>query len=482
MKKISVAAIIITLFTLISCQTTGGKGTADDKAIANGITAWNEKSPEAAKAFWVEIKDPVSNKKYLGFLDSYNNGVKFISDASTLKTSDEAKLSVACEKSIQMLSSLDAALTLPAETKKSGMTLAEGRVRFLFASGKITAARDLSTRAVKVFGESETLAAMNKESDVILASRSRQADAETAAKKIENSASFDEKILDYDSAVTAYSKAESALAADAAKVGVSKNANVVAEALQLKKQRQALNVEREKILREQAYLYKDRIGEEFARTPDKGTSGNITMEELLKHEESVKANIESIYQEMVVFAARYPDTIGNDILTDISDQKKDLDAKIAQVTVEIRTAKEIASRGKVATPVMIGLFNPAPGTAAEGKKSRPAEFSATNAKKAEYWWGMVSIPAKEMNDLVITLKDNRAVRVFPENTKNGSLIKSNKLVDLVNRGYKVGNSWPVLNAGSQLTSDKYFFEIQPGKTNDYEGEVVVYSSFIVRMR
>ena len=95
---------------------------------------------------------------------------------------------------------------------------------------------------------------------------------------------------------------------------------------------------------------------------------------------------------------------------------------------------------------------------------------------------MVSIPNKEMNDLVITLKDNRTVRVFSENTKSGKLIEKKNMKDLVNRGYKVGNSWPVLNAGSQLTSNKYFFEVQKGKTPDYEGEVVVYSSFIVRMR
>ncbi len=482
MRKISAAAIIVTLFTLISCATTGGSGTADDKAIARGIAAWNDKSPEAAKAFWVGIKDPVSNKKYLGFIDTYNNGVKVLSDTSGLKASDEAKLSAACEKSIQTFSSLDAALTLPVETKKNGMTLAEGRVRVLIASGKLTASRDLSVRAVKVFGESEALAAMNKEVDVILASRARQAEADAAVLKIDSSPDFDGKIAAFDAAAAAYSKAENALASDAAKAGVAKNGGVAAEALQLKKKRQGLNVDREKLLREQAYLYKDRINEEFARTPDKGTGGTITMEELLKHEESVKANIETIYQEMVAFASRYPDAIGSDILTDISDQKKDLDAKIAQVNAEIRTAKEIASRGKVAMPVMIGLFNPAPGTAEEGKKSRPAQFSAANAKKAEYWWGMVSIPKKEMNDLVITLKDNRPVRVFSENTKSGSLIKPNKLADLVNRGYKIGNSWPVLNAGTQLGSDKYFFEIQPGKTTDYEGEVVVYSSFIVRMR
>jgi hypothetical protein len=54
--------------------------------------------------------------------------------------------------------------------------------------------------------------------------------------------------------------------------------------------------------------------------------------------------------------------------------------------------------------------------------------------------------------------------------------------DLVSRGSKVGTSWPVLNAGSQLATDTYFFEIQPGKTGGYEGEVVVYSSFMTRVR
>ena len=62
------------------------------------------------------------------------------------------------------------------------------------------------------------------------------------------------------------------------------------------------------------------------------------------------------------------------------------------------------------------------------------------------------------------------------------MIEKNNMKDLVNRSYKVGNSWPVLNAGNTLPTNKYFFEVQKGKTPDYEGEVVVYSSFIVRMR
>jgi hypothetical protein len=157
-----------------------------------------------------------------------------------------------------------------------------------------------------------------------------------------------------------------------------------------------------------------------------------------------------------------------------------LEKKIAQVTAEIRTAKDIASRGKTIMPIMIGLFNPVPGGKPEDQKSRPGVMRGTIKEAPAYWWGMVSIPADTLNDLVITMNDERTVRVYPENTKSGSLIKG--MNDLVNRGYKVGNSWPVLNAGSQLPSGKYFVELQKGKQQNYEGEAVIYSSFIMRMR
>ena len=93
---------------------------------------------------------------------------------------------------------------------------------------------------------------------------------------------------------------------------------------------------------------------------------------------------------------------------------------------------------------------------------------------------MVSIPKNTLNDLVITMKDNRPIRVFGENTKSGSRIKN--LDDLVNRSYKTGYSWPVLNAGNQLSSGKYYIVIPKGTKQKYEGEAVIYSSFITRMR
>jgi hypothetical protein len=236
-------------------------------------------------------------------------------------------------------------------------------------------------------------------------------------------------------------------------------------------------------------VYRDRIGEEFARVPDEDKVGNMSLEELLEHQQSVKAGVEKAYQEMLRFAARYPEVADPEFMAKIDEQKKDLDAKIEQVNAEIRIAqenaaraRELASRGKVVIPVIIGLFNPEAGDTAEAKKSRPAVFRATGVGGDEYWWGMVAIPRGTMNDLVITVSDGREVRVFGENTKSGTLIQRRKMKDLVNRGYRMGNSWPVLNAGAQLPTEKYFFEIQQGKTSSYEGEVVVYDSFVVRMR
>ena len=323
---------------------------------------------------------------------------------------------------------------------------------------------------------------MFAEIDVILASRKREADADASLEKARGTEAFYDRIAAFESSAAIFAKAESLLAGDAGKAGVAKSAGVAREASRLRKKRQDAAIEKDKLLRERAYAFKDRIGEEFARAPEAKAVGSLTPEDVLAHEESVKGNVEAVYQEMKEFAARYPQAIDLEMIREVEEQKKDLDAKIAQINAEITTAREIASRGKIAMPIMIGLFNPQPGSAEEAKKSRPAAFGAKGATKAEYWWGMVSIPPGAMNDLVVTVSDNRTVRVFAENTKSGSLVDRKGIRDLVNRGYKVGTSWPVLNAGSQLTSDKYFFEVQPGKSPDYTGEVVVYSSFIMRMR
>lgn len=481
MKKCGIIFSAVLVAVLASCATMGG-GSADDNAIARGVKAWNEREPAAAAAFWNDIENKDVNKKYQNYITLYNAGVDALSDADSIKASNEPKLLAACNAALSKFTALDPALKLPPDVCQKGSVLAAGRISALLASEKLTAAKNMYTSALKVYGDSDVLASAGKEVDTVSSILTKKSALGSQADKARAVAGFDEKIAAYDASLAAYSAAENEIASDVNKSGVAKSAGVAANVRSLKKAHQDLSIERESAIRERAYEYKDRIGEEFARTPEQGKNGKMSLEEILAHYQSVKTNIDKIYQELLDFAAHYPNDVGQDILNDINDQRKDLEDKIAQVNKEISTAKEIASRGKVVMPVMIGLFNPAPGSTAESKKSRPAKFSATDAKKDEYWWGMVSIPKNQMNDLVITLKDNRTVSVFSENTKSGKLIKKNNMKDLVNRGYKVGNSWPVLNAGSQLTSDKYFFEVQKGKTEDYEGEVVVYSSFIVRMR
>ena len=467
---------------VVSCATTGKSGTPDEQSVAKGIDAWNRRNPEAARGYWADIEDQKVRKTYLGYIESFKKGDAALAGVTDGEKHSEATLLAACDKALVSFSSLDERLILPDSVRSDGATLSEGRMRVLLANGNATRARDIGRKSVQAYGESEQLAILLKEAEIVTASRARAAKAEKLAQEGREAGDFTAKLSAFDGSLETYRKAETALASDAASARLAAGAGIAAEHKILRREIQNVSVEREGAIRAQAYHYKDRIGEEFARVPEKGKEGSMSLEELLAHQESVKANIETVHQEMLSFAGNYPESIGKDILDDIDGQKRDLNLKIAQINNEIRTAKEIASRGKVVMPVMIGLFNPAPSTGDEGKKSRPAVFSAKKAKKEEYWWGMVSIPRGEMNDLVITMKDSRGIRVFGENTKSGKLIKKNNMPDLVNRTYKVGNSWPVLNAGGQLPSNKYFFEVQEGKTSEYEGEVVVYSSFIMRMR
>lgn len=480
MKKYAVIVSAILAVMLISCATTS-KESPDQRAIAAGVKAWNDREPEAAAPYWNEIKDEKVKKQYENHIASYKAGAEALE--STDSTKNEAKLLAACNTAIAKFSSLDPALKVPSEVAEKGASLSAGRIDGLVAAGKTTQAKTLYESAVKLYGNTDELTQANKETDVVSSLLAKKASLNSQIEAARSTPNFEQKIAAYDSVLAAYTSAEKEIDAAANNAGVAKTAGVSSNIRAFKKTRQDLSIERASAIRARAYEYKTHIDEEFARSPENaGENGKMPLEAILAHYQSVQSNIEATYQDLLGFAAKYPNDIGQDIIDDINAQKKDLESKIAQVNAEIRTAQEIASRGKVVFPLMIGLFNPDPRSTAESKKSRPAKFSAKNAKGNEYWWGMVSIPRGQMNDLVVTLKDNRTVRVFAENTKSGRLIEKNNMKDLVNRNYKVGNSWPVLNAGSTLTSNKYFFEVQKGKTPDYEGEVVVYSSFIVRMR
>ncbi|WP_147614138.1 hypothetical protein [Treponema pectinovorum] len=486
MKKIRNLGIIFASMLVafvVSCASTGMS--ADEQAIERGVTAWNSREPAAASAYWKDIVDAKLQKKYLNYVTLYQAGVEALNSSDSVKSTNESKLLSLATTALDKFSALDPQLTIPADVSEKGAVLTSARVDKLLAAEKIAQARNMYNSAVKVYGENDSLAAVKKELDVVNSIVAKKDSLNAQAAKAMEMSDFDAKIASLDSTIESFKQGEGELTSVAAKSGTSSTAGVSNNIRSFRNARQDLIVRRESVIREKAYEYKDAIGEEFARQPEgegSGKNGSFTLEEILAHYKSVEANINTKYDELLTFSSKYPKEIGKDIIDDINAQKNDLQAKIAQINKEIAYKKEVESRGKTVLPLMVGLFNPAPGSTAESKKSRPAKFSATKQKDSEYWWGMVSIPKGQLNDLVITLKDNRTVRVFNENTKSGKLIEKNNMKDLVNRAYKVGNSWPVLNAGSQLTTDKYFFEIQKGKTDSYSGEVVVYSSFVVRMR
>ncbi len=486
MKKIGIIlSAALAALLAVSCASTGG-GTADEKAIASGVNAWNTREPAAATNYWKDISDAKLNKQYLDYVTLYDEGVAALDSTDSMKASQETKLRAAANTALTNFSKLDAQLKLPADVCEKGANITAERVAKLLAAENISQAKTMHASAVKVYGSNDALANAGKQLEVVSLISGKKSALASQAEKAKAVADFDGQVAALSAALDAYTAAENESNAAAAKAGVKDSAGVAAGIRSLKKARQDVGIYREGLFRDKAYEYKDKMGEEFAREMAEGTgtgkNGAFTVYDIRDHYKSVQTNMNTIYDELVAFSSKYPGDVDPAIIDEANSQKKDLEAKIRQINNEIAVKEEIESRGKTVMPLMIGLFNPAPGSTAESKKSRPAKFSASKVKKDEYWWGMVSIPRGQMNDLVITLKDNRTVRVFNENTKSGKQIEKKGLKDLVSRANKVGNSWPVMNAGSQLKSDKYFFEIQKGKTDSYSGEVVVYSSFITRSR
>lgn len=482
-KLVILSTLVAAAMMFMSCLSTSVDG--QDPAISRGVNAWNNREPSAATAYWTDIEDSNTKKKYLNYVTAYEAGAAALDSTDSIKASNESKLLSAVNKALNNFATLDSALELPADVSEKGAVLTAARINKLLEKNNIADASSMYKKAVKVYGEHADLIAAGKEVSVATSIDSKKSSLKAQADDAAAIEDLDKKIDAYNKVYANYPGIEAEVDKIVKNSGVANTSGVVACAKSFKNLGQDIAIQRQSAIREKAYIYKERIGEEFARQPENpgtGKNGSYTLKEIREHYNSVQANIDTIYNELLAFRTEYPTEIGQDVIDDINAQRNDLKAKIAQVNKEIAREEEIASRGKTVMPLMIGLFNPEAGTSGDSKRSRPAKFSSSKVKKDEYWWGMVSIPKGEMNDLVITMKDNRTVRVFNQNTKSGKLIEKNNLKDLVSKANKVGNSWPVMNAGAQLNGTNYYFEVQKGKTDSYEGEVVVYSSFIVRMR
>lgn len=474
---------LLVLGLFMACESAEEKGmTPDQKIVYRGVQTWNNKGPDSAQAIWAKISDVPTRTKYTGYVAQHAAFVKELEAVSAIKPDEDTKLSPAYEKMMKGWSNVPPELKLPTAERNRVLTLAADSVRERIKDGKLNGAQDLLKASVDTFGDSADLTSLKIELDVLLASKQRENDADAVLNGARAEEDFSAKIQKYQDATAVYVKCENALADAAKSAKVSDKPSIVSAQTKLKRKRQDSKIEMDRRLRERAYSFKDRIGEEFARVPEGDQLGHMTLDDLLKFQQEIRTNVEAEQKDLLAFAAKFPAVIDKDMLNDVDQQKRDLNDRISQVEQEIRTAKDIASRGKAILPLMIGLFNPQPGGTAKDQKSRPGVFRGETHKNPEYWWGMISIPKGTLNDLVISVNDNRPVRVFADNTLSGTKIGKNGLTDLVNRSYKVGNVWPVLNAGNQLNTGKYYIELQSGKSPSYAGEAVIYSSFVMRTR
>jgi len=497
---IRTTALVAMVLFLASCESLQFSMMKDDELVAGGIKAWNADKATSAKGYWNAIKEPGLKAQWVGRLDQFDALTNTVDNAAALAPTPEAPLVAGWDGSVKAINEFPAELKVPDSVKAKLVPVAKAIIDVRLDNEKLASAKDFLKTATAFLGDkvdwTDTLqhikdgeknAAINASYRALDRSLDKGAGDVLATARAEPQ--FDDQISGYEKAIVAYTKAEAALAAQAKTNGYKDGTSLAQLPDKYRKKRGEVRTEMEKTLRDRAYSFKERIGEVFARTPDGDKLGSMTLQDTLTFNETMRTDIEAMQAEVVAFAGKYPKIIDKDMLKDVDDQKKSLEDRITQVTAEIKQAQadakvaaEIASRGKAVFPQMIGLFNPQPGTKGNDQKSRPGKFRGTLEGDTVYWWGFVSIEKNVLNDLVFTVNDTRPVRVFSDNTLSGTKIEEKKLKDLVNRQYKVGNSWPVINAGSQLAAGRYFFEVGKAKDAKYSGDVVVYSSFIVRMR
>jgi hypothetical protein len=476
----AVAAIAAVFAT--SCLSVRLSSMKDEQLVQGGVDAWNTKKTEDARPYWEAIRDAETKSRYLSYFDKLDELESLQGAAVAAKPGEPARQEAAYDAFVAKYKAFPAELKLPADLKEGMRPVAVGIAKAKVRAGKMEAAQSFIKEAVSLFGDSPEYGALQKEMDAYARVQEQEREADRSYASAKGVEDFNAKIDAYEAAQAAYRKVESASASEMKKLGAGSDSILAAQSASLRKKRGAVRIEEERLVRDRGTTFKERIGEEFARQPEGNKLGNMGPEDILKFNEEIRANIESQYKDIIAFSDRFPSVIDKDMIRDIDLQKASLDARISQIEAEVRHAKDIASRGKAAMPLLIGLFNPVPGSKAEGEKSRPAVIRGKMAGEADYWWGMVSIEPGKMNDLVVTMKDGKAVEVYAENTLSGTQIKKKKLPDLVSKGSRIGNSWPVLNAGAVLKNGQYYIKISSNGNPSYSGEVVVYSSFISRVR
>ncbi len=226
---------------------------------------------------------------------------------------------------------------------------------------------------------------------------------------------------------------------------------------------------RRRLIKDSLLSFPDRMGEVFARAPSE--PNRLSDQQLLAYNAETAAIISGGIADFDKFVAEYPGILDPATVERLRDSASGLSVRFARIEATIKAVKD---RGKPLIPLIIGIFNPQPG---DPMRSRPAAFSGSLAGGSDWWWGIADIPKGLAQDLVVTMSDSRPVRVYAAGS--GARRPAS---DLVNPLFKIGNSWPVLNAGARLDDGVFHIEVGPFQGERYSGEAVVYKSFMTRTR
>jgi hypothetical protein len=431
-KSLPLIAVAVAAALCISCATKAPPPPTQDEIVRAGAIQFSEGRIDEAERIWAGIPDESLRGSYASFLTAYRNLDTAI--ASAEKALSEAKP--------------EDAIIAVGETKEPPR-----------APGEVGSAdpRELRSRIAKIGGQAgaalaEIAAKKEKAADTRIASA-------RSSKARDGAALAAEAAEGYETAHKFFLAASAWIPEASASVSRTESKARSAEVLHMA------------LLKETLLLFPSRMGEVFARTPS--STERIDDRMLLAFAAETQSMISGGISEFEDTIAKYPELLDQSTIDRLRSSARGLAARFARIESAIKAVKD---RGKPVMPIIIGIFNPEPD---DPQRSRPASFSGSSAAGAEWWWGIADIPKGVAQDLVVTMSDARPVRIYaaglgPDGKRPSS--------DLVNPLFRVGNSWPVLNAGVRLNDGVFHIEVGPGRTDSYSGVAVVYKSFMMRTR
>jgi hypothetical protein len=434
--SIAIAASFILAASCATASKPNPPAVSEDAIVDAGIRYFAEGQLRKAENVWSTIADPAKRSLYLSFSRAYSAFDKAVAKAEKALSSSGPEAAIAAVKE----SGASPSPPEPIEASAADPLGARARLERVGSE----AALALVARA----SDTERAA----DSDLENARSVKGKDQATSAGKAQGG--FEEAVRLYHGAEGWAPDAEE----DARKADAKAHA---AEEL------------RKRLVKESMLSFPDRMGQVFARSP--ASSERLGDKELLAFNAETAAIIAGSLADFEKIAAENPDILDAATLDRLRGSARDLSVRFARIESAIKAVKD---RGKPVMPLIIGIFNPQPG---DPQRSRPASFTGTLAGGSDWWWGIADIPKGLAQDLVITMSDTRPVRVFAAGQGIGSGSRRTTS-DLVNPLFKVGNSWPVLNAGARLENGVFHIEIGPGQSDGYSGEAVVYKSFMTRTR